>query len=102
MESPTSLAEDAGRLIALALSPSRPMTPAHRDLLRRYRSDGLFRGQVEAFAHGLGLRVLDVLESGLVLAADADSPFAFKLSDYRQNLTVDDRLCHGLIHVAVA
>jgi hypothetical protein len=95
-------AEDAGRLLAGALARTRPMDTAHRELLRRYRTDGAFRGVVEAFARGLGLRVLDAIDSGLVLAADADSPFAFRLADFRQNLSVEDRLCHGMVQVAIA
>jgi hypothetical protein len=102
MSTLTSEAEDAGRLLFYALSRNRAMEAAHRELLRRYRTDGGFQGQVESFARGLGLRVLDVLDQGLVLAADSDSPFTFRLSDYRQNLTVEERLCHGLVHVAIA
>jgi hypothetical protein len=102
MNTVTSDAEDVGRLLAYALARGRLMDTTHRELLRRLRTDGGFRGQLESFARGLGLRVLDVLEQGLVLAADSDSPFSFRLSDYRQNLTVEDRLCHGLIHVAIA
>lgn len=102
MNTLTSDAEDAGRLLAYALSRSRAMDAVHRELLRRYRTDGGFRGQVESFARGLGLRVLNVLDQGLVLAADSDSPFMFRLSDYRQNLSVEDRLCHGLVHVSIA
>lgn len=101
MHDPTSSAEDAGRLLAVALG-NQALDAATRDLIRRYRSDGSFRGLVDTFARGLGIRVLDVLESGLVLAADADSPFSFRLSDYRANLSVEDRLCHGMVQVAIA
>jgi hypothetical protein len=94
--------EDAGRLIAAALARGRGLDSAHRELIRRFRTDGAFRGQVEAFGRGLGLRVLDVIDTGLVLAADADSPFAFRLAEYRQNLSVEERLCHGMIQVAIA
>jgi hypothetical protein len=102
MSTVTSDAEDAGRLLAYALSRGRVMDSVHRELLRRFRTDGAFRGQLESFARGLGLRVLDALEQGLVLAADGDSPFTFRLSDYRQNLSVEDRLCHGLVQVSIA
>ena len=94
--------EDAGRLLASALGRTPSLDPVHRDLLRRYRTDGGFRGVVDAVGRGLGLRILDALDTGLVLAADADSPFAFRLADYRQNLSVEDRLCHGMIQVAIA
>jgi hypothetical protein len=102
MDIGTSQAEDAGRLVAVALTRTRPMDPAHRELLRRYRTDGTFRGIVDAFASGLGLRVLDALDTGLVLAADADSPFAFRLNDFRQNLSAEDRLCHGMVQIGIA
>ena len=102
MEASTSHAEDAGRLLSAALARTRGMDGIHRELLRRYRTDGAFRGVVEAFARGLGLRVLEVLDSGLVLAVDADSPFAFRLNDFRQNLSAEDRLCHGMVQVGIA
>jgi hypothetical protein len=102
MDVSTSHAEDAGRLVAAALTRTRPMDPTHRELLRRYRTDGAFRGIVDAFASGLGLRVLDALDTGLVLAADADSPFAFRLNDFRQNLSAEDRLCHGMVQIGIA
>lgn len=95
-------AEGCGHLLAYALEKTRGMDTAHRELLRRFRSDGGFHAQVEAFARGLGLRVLDVTDLGLVLSAEAASPFAFRLNDYRQNLSVEDRLVHGLVHVAIA
>lgn len=98
----SGMAEACGRLLACTLAKSRAMDAEHRELLRRYRTDGAFRGQLDAFARGLGLRVLDVLDQGLVIAADAASPFAFRLSDYRQGLTVEDRITHGLIQVAIA
>lgn len=93
--------EDAGRLIAASLAKARP-DAALRELSHRFRTDGAFRGTVEAFARGLGLRILGTLEGSLVLAADGDSPFAFRLADWRQNLSAEDKLCHGLIHLAIA
>ena len=101
MESDSSHAEDAGRLLSGALG-RQALDTSGRELLRRYRTDGAFRGIVEAVARGLGLRVLDALDTGLVLAADADSPFSFRLQDFRQNLTVEDRLCHGMVQIAIA
>jgi hypothetical protein len=102
MEADLHRAEDAGRLLSYALSPTRSVDTTHRELLRRYRTEGDLRSVVDAFARGLRLRVLDALDHGLVLAADAESPFAFKLADFRQNLSVEDRLCHGMIQIAIA
>ncbi len=47
--------------------------------------------------------LLGATEHGLVLGAEDDGVFAMRLSDYRrQASTVSDRLCHGLIQLAVA
>lgn len=99
------LVEDASRLLSYGLRPKlRPAAdPAYRDLLRRYRHEAGFRARVEAVARGLGLLVLGETDHGLVLGAEDDGPFAMRLADYRRNATsVADRLCHGLLQLAVA
>jgi hypothetical protein len=40
--------------------------------------------------------------TGLVLGCTDDSPFALRLADYRSNLTVDQRVAHGLLLLALA
>ena len=57
-------AESCGRLLAYSLEKSRGIDAEHRELLRRFRVDGAFRGQFEAFARGLGVRVLDAIDHG--------------------------------------
>ena len=51
---------------------------------------------------GLGLTILDAGEHGMVLGASGDSIFALRLADYRQNLSLEDRVCHGMIQLAIA
>ena len=104
-DSVLALAEDAGRLIAFGLKTRiRPSQDAsYADLLGRYRSEGAFREYVHTVARGLGLSILGETEHGLVLGADEEGPFALRLTDYRRSgLSVDERLCHGLIQLAVA
>ncbi len=98
------LIEDAARLLALGLQPKlRPaVDPLYRELLRRYQSDGGFRAHVEAIAGGLGLLLLGATEHGLVLGSRDDGPFAMRLTDYRKSLSVADRMCHGLLQLAIA
>lgn len=104
MADTTSLAGDAARLVAFGLRPKlRPESePDYGSLVTRYRVDAAFRDVVGAVSAGLGLAVLDAGPFGVVLGAEDGSPFAYRLGDYRQNLTVDDRLLHGLVHLAIA
>jgi hypothetical protein len=101
---PAREAGAAAQLIAYGLQPRlRPAADgAYLDLLSRYRGEAAFRDVVEHVADGLGLAILDAEASGLVLAPRPDSVFALRLTDYRANLGVNERLLHGLIHVAIA
>lgn len=95
----------AAQLVGYGLQPRlRPAAAAgYADLVARHQSDVAFRDLVEHVADGLGLLVLDAdVVSGVVLAAAPGSPFELRLGDYRTNLSADDRLLHGLIHVAIA
>lgn len=97
--------EAAGRLIRCGLTPhERPArNPDYAELLRRYRSEPTFQRLTDAFAKGIGLVVLDTGDYGMVLGASEGSPFAWTLTDYRrQTLGPEDRVCHGLIQLAVA
>jgi hypothetical protein len=100
-------AADAGaaaQLVAFGLTPRvRPAgDAAYAELVARFSADAAFAAIVDRVAGGLGLAILDVGASGIVLAPGPDSPFAQRLSDYRANLSVNERLLHGLIHVGVA
>lgn len=95
----------AAQLIGYGLRPRlRPAaTPGYADLVARHQTDVAFRELVEAVADGLGLVVLDADGvSGLVLAATEGSVFEQRLGDYRANLSADDRMLHGLIHIGIA
>lgn len=95
----------ASQLLGYGLQPRlRPAsTPLYAQLVERYQGDVAFRDLVEHIADGLGLVVLDVSgPSGVTLASTEGSPFELRLTDYRANLSADDRLLHGLIHVGIA
>jgi hypothetical protein len=101
-------AADAGaasQLLSYGLQPRlRPAgTPPYAQLIERHQGDVAFRDLVDHVADGLGLVVLDVsAASGVTLAATPGSPFELRLADYRTNLSADDRLLHGLLHVGIA
>lgn len=95
----------ASQLLGYGLQPRlRPAgSPPYAELVERYQGDVTFRDLVEHVADGLGLVILDVgAASGVTLAATPGSPFELRLADYRTNLSADDRLLHGLIHVGIA
>jgi hypothetical protein len=101
----TDDAADAAQLLSYGLQPRlRPAgTAGYAELVSRYQADVGFRDLVGAVADGLGVTVLDVsAASGVVLAAVPGSPFELRLGDYRANLSADDRLLHGLVHVGIA
>ncbi len=94
---------DAATLVRFALDrrASSFNDPEHRELRARLGDEG-FRVEVHHVADGLGLEVLYAGPSGLLLSARTDSPFAPRLEDYPLTVrSAADRLCHGLIHVAV-
>jgi hypothetical protein len=98
------LAEDAARLVSYGLRPTlRPSKePDYAELLQRYRAESPLRELVFAIARGLGLVVLGETELGIVLGAEDAGPFAFRLNDYRVGLSVEARMCHGLVQLAIA
>lgn len=97
-------ATSAARLIALGLEPKRRPSsdPDYSALCTRFRDDPLFARTVGEVAEGLGLRVLDVSEYGIVLGITADSPFQFNSGQYKRDMSADERLVQGLVHVAIA
>jgi len=95
----------AAQLLSYGLQPRlRPASTAgYADLVARHQSDVGFRELVDDIADGLGLIVLEADGvSGVVLAPAPGSVFEARLADYRTNLSGDDRLIHGLIHVGIA
>lgn len=105
MSADLDLTEEAARLVSYGLRPKlRPAaSPDYRELLRRFRQDATLRAHCEAVGRGLGLLILGATDHGLVLGAEDDGPFAMRLADYRrQATTVADRMCHGLIQLAIA
>jgi len=105
MSEHVDLTEDAARLVSYGLRPTlRPARePDYAELLGRYRGDGSFRELVVVVARGLGLSVLGETELGLVLGAEETGPFALRLASYRRaGLSVEERMCHGLIQLAIA
>lgn len=97
---------DASRLIYKGLSPrsSPQQDREYLDLLRLWIAEPEFRELVSAVADGLELAVLEVAETGLVLAPkDAHSRFAMGLSEYRRSLARDgNKLERGMIAVLQA
>lgn len=96
---------EAAALVRHALSGDHRMRDEeHLRLLNRAREDADFLAQVEDVADGLGLAVVGGVDAhGLLLSPRAESPFAPTLDDYPlQARTAQLRLCHGLIHVAIA
>ncbi len=96
---------DAARLVALALQGQRDPRndPEYRQLLGMALADEPFGLDVRHIADGMGLEVLRLDRQGLVLTPHDDSPFAPRLADYPVTMrTADERLCHGLIHIAIA
>jgi hypothetical protein len=98
---------DAARLVSFGLQPKLP--PArdaeYAELIRRYREAPAFARLADAVATGLGLVVLEVSpRAGMAVAADEDSVFAVRMSDYSRRAASDstDRFLHGLAHLAVA
>lgn len=91
-------------LLVFGLRPRlRPENePDYKALLERFRVDAEFRAVVESIADGLGLLILGAGPFGLALGPQEGSVFALKLADYKSNLSVEDRLLHGLVHLAIA
>lgn len=94
----------AARLLALGLTPLRRPSndPEYDRLVRRYLDEPELATVARDVAFGLGLRVLDVSEFGVVLGVGADSPFVLTVADYKTNLSGEERLIHGLVQVGLA
>jgi hypothetical protein len=96
---------DAARLVYKALHTT--LVPEndleYRELLGLYRADPEFAKLVAEIAEGMELRVSDVTERGLVVVpASRDSRFAFRLTDIRTGMPVEQKAALLLAHVAIA
>jgi hypothetical protein len=96
-------AHDAGRLLGFALATRSAATSKdYAELLRRYDDEPSLRTIVDGVCDGLGLRVVYVGKHGLIVTASETSPFHLNAEDYRSGMTPEERICHGVIQVAIA
>jgi hypothetical protein len=96
-------AHDAGRLLAFALAHRSPATSKeYAELLRRYDEEVTLRTITDGVCDGLGLRVIHVGKHGLIVTAIETSPFRLSADDYRSAMSPEERICHGIIQVAIA
>jgi hypothetical protein len=95
----------AGRLLQWGLRPAaRPIQePEYHELVNHYLDHPSFQTALQHLADGLGLRIVDVSERGLVLAPLPDSVFAMTPSAFRvRSQTTDERLLDGLVEIGIA
>jgi hypothetical protein len=95
----------AGDLLRASLTAkSNPVSDRrYREALEAYLSQPTFREQVHGLATGLGLRIVEGGERGLVVAPQVDSLFTYPAREFRpSSTTVEQRLIDGLIMVAIA
>ena len=103
MNSVANDSHDAGRLLGFALASRSPATSKdYADLLRRYDDEPSLRTITDGMCDGLGLRVVYVGKHGLIVTASETSPFRLNADDYRGGMTPEERICHGVIQVAIA
>jgi hypothetical protein len=104
MSNLATIAHDAGKLVAYALRTRQtPWTSTeYAELLRRYEADSQFRAIVDGVTEGLGMRIVDATRNGFFLTATEGSPFRLAADDYKQNMSAQERVLHGVIQVAVA
>lgn len=103
MNSIANDAHDAGRLIGFALAARSAATSKdYAELLRRYEEDVSLRTITDGVCDGLGLRVVYVGKHGLIITASETSPFRLNAEDYRSGMTPEERICQGVIQVAIA
>lgn len=98
------IAHDAGKLLAYALRPRQTpwASQEYAGLLQRYETDSQFRSIVDGVVEGLGMRIVDATRNGLFLTATEGSPFRLAADDYKQNMSAQERVLHGVIQVAIA
>jgi hypothetical protein len=95
----------AGRLLQWGLRPNaRPIQePEYHELVNLYLDHPSFQSALQQLTEGLGLRIVDVSERGLVLAPLPESVFAMTPSAFRvRSQTTDERLLDGLVEIGIA
>jgi hypothetical protein len=95
----------AGKLLQWALRPRENpnQEKEYRQLLDEYLEQFEFRLLVKNIADGLGLKVLDADQRGMVLGPEHESAFAFRPSEFRPGAaSAEDRLLDGLVQLAIA
>ena len=97
-------ARNAARLVAKGLQRTVPANDKeYRELLSLYEEDPSFRSVVADVAVGMTLAVLSGSSRGIVLMpADQDSRFAYRLGDIRSGLAPDEKALVVLIHTTIA
>ncbi len=97
--------DSVGRLIGFGLDPrlSPGRSASYAELVTRFRTEPIFRAQVEEVAFGQGLVILGCSPVyGMVLSsADADSPYHMRLDDYA-SMTSEERHLNALAFLAIA
>jgi hypothetical protein len=104
MQVDSTMVREAAALLACGLQPAkRPSNDAeYARLVRRWMDEQAFERVARDVADGLGLRIVDVSDFGVVLAGAPDSPFGLTVADYRASSTKEERLLHGLVQVGLA
>ncbi len=95
----------AGRLVQWALRVrARPIQDVeYSSLINRYLDNSQFRDTVRQLTDGLGLRILEVGELGMIVGPQLDSAFAMPASAFHPTrATAEERLLDGLVQVGIA
>ncbi|WP_153112119.1 hypothetical protein [Propionivibrio limicola] len=89
------------KALHLGLSPANDLE--YRELLAKYRADGIFTEAVEEAAGGLELTILDVSERGLIVAPSSrESRFSLRITDLRQHLSSDQKVALVMAHLTIS
>jgi hypothetical protein len=101
----TGVYREASRLLykALHLGLSPTNDAEYRELLGKYRADGIFAEAVQEVATGMELMILDVSERGLIVAPSGrESRFSLRLADLRQHLNGEQKVALAMAHLAIS
>jgi hypothetical protein len=70
--------------------------------MHKYDENSSLRTVVDNVLEGMGLRIVNVSEHGLIVRAEDNSPFRLFAGDYKANISSSERILHGIIQVAIA